>query len=134
LEKCTHYAGKRIFRPKRDEMAGEWRKLHNEELRDLYSSPCMIRIIKSRRMRWVGLVARMGRKRTAYRLLVGKRRLATPRGGWVDNIRMDLELGWGDVNWCGLQPEDAPVITGNPPIEQVFILDLVMHLNGCKGV
>jgi hypothetical protein len=63
---------RRIFGPKRDEMTGEWRKLHNEELRDLYSSPSIIRIIKSRRMRWAGHVARMGKKRNAYRLLVGK--------------------------------------------------------------
>jgi hypothetical protein len=69
----------RIFGPKRDEVTGEWRKLHNEEFRDLYSSPCTIRIIKSRRMRWAGHVARMGEKRNAYRLLVempeGKRPL-----------------------------------------------------------
>jgi hypothetical protein len=63
---------RRIFGPKRDEVAGEWRKLHNEKLRDLYSSPSIIRIIKARRMRWVEHVARMGEKRNAYRLLVGK--------------------------------------------------------------
>jgi hypothetical protein len=62
---------KRIFGPKRDKVTGEWRKLHNEQLRDLYSSPSIIRIIKWRRMRWVGHVARMGEKRNAYRLLVG---------------------------------------------------------------
>jgi hypothetical protein len=62
----------RIFGTKRDEVTGEWRKLHNEELRDLYSSPSIIRIIKLRRMRWEGHVARMGAKRNAYRLLVGK--------------------------------------------------------------
>jgi hypothetical protein len=62
---------RRIFGPKRDEVTREWRKLHNEELRDLYSSPSIIRIIKSRRMRWAGHVARMG-ERNAYRLLVGK--------------------------------------------------------------
>jgi hypothetical protein len=65
---------RRIFGPKRDEMTGEWRKLHKEELRDLYSSPSIIRIIKSRRMRWAGHVTRMGAKRNAYRLLVVKAR------------------------------------------------------------
>jgi hypothetical protein len=63
---------RRIFGSKRNEVTGEWRKLHNEEIRDLYSSPSIVRIIKSRRMRWVGRVARMGEKRNAYRLLVGK--------------------------------------------------------------
>jgi hypothetical protein len=97
----------RIFGPKRDEVTGEWRKLHNEELRDLYSSPSIIRIIKPRRMRWVGHVARMGEKRNVYRLLVGtpegKRPLGRPRRRWVDNTRMDLgEVGWGDVDWIGL--------------------------------
>jgi hypothetical protein len=61
---------RRIFGPKRDEVTGEWRKLHNEELPDLYSSPSIIRIIKSKRMRWTGHAARMGEKRNAYRLLV----------------------------------------------------------------
>jgi hypothetical protein len=89
---------RRIFVPKRDEMTREWRKLHNEELRDLYSSPSIIRIIKSRRMRWAGHGARMGEKMNAYRLLVGnpegKRPLGRPRCRWVDNIRMDLgEVG-----------------------------------------
>jgi hypothetical protein len=98
---------KRIFGPNRDEVTGEWRKLHNEELRDLYSSPSIIRIIKSRRMRWAGHVARMREKRNGYRLLVGKpegkRPLGRPRRRWVDNIRMDLgEVGWGDVDSIGL--------------------------------
>jgi hypothetical protein len=63
---------KKIFGPKRDEVTGEWKKLHNEELRDVYSSPSIIKIIKSRRMRWAGHVARMGEKRKVYKLLVGK--------------------------------------------------------------
>jgi hypothetical protein len=63
---------RKIFGPKRDEVTGEWRKWHNEVLRDLYSSPSVIRIVKSRRMRWAGHVARMGERRNAYRLLVGK--------------------------------------------------------------
>jgi hypothetical protein len=95
---------RRIFGPKRDEVMGGWMKLHNEELQDLYSSPSIIRMIKSRRMRWAGYAARMGEKRNAYRLLVGKpegkRPLGRPRCRWVDNIKMDLlEIGWG---WCGL--------------------------------
>jgi hypothetical protein len=93
---------RRIFGPKRDEGTGEWRKLHNEELRDLYSSPSIITIIKSR-MRWTGHVARMGEKRNAYRLLVGKPPLGRPRRRWVDDIRMELgEVGWGDVYWIDL--------------------------------
>jgi hypothetical protein len=94
---------RRIFGPKRDEVTGEWRKLHNEELRDLYSSPSIIRIVKSRRMRWAGHVARMGEKRNAYRLLVekpeGKRPLGRPRRRWVYNIRMER---WDGVKWTGL--------------------------------
>jgi hypothetical protein len=95
---------RRIFGQKRDEVTGEWRKLHNKELHDLYSSPSIIRIIKSRRMRGTVHVARMREKRNAYRLLVrnpeGKRPLGRPRRRWMDNIRMDLgEVGWGDVDW-----------------------------------
>jgi hypothetical protein len=98
-------------------MTGEWRKLHNEELRDLYSSPSIIRIIKSSRMRWAGHVARMREKRNAYRLLVGKpegkRPLERPKRIWVDNIRMDLgEVGWGDVDWIGLAHDG----TGGEPL------------------
>jgi hypothetical protein len=98
---------RRIFGPKRDEVTGEWRKLHNEGLSDSYSSPSIIKIIKSRRMRWAGNVARMGEKRNTYRLLVGKpegkRPLGRRRRRWVDNIRIDLgEVGWGDVDWIGL--------------------------------
>jgi hypothetical protein len=96
-----------IFGPKIDEVTGEWRKLPNEELHDLYSSPCIIRIIKKRIMRLAGHVARMGEKRNAYRLLVGKPEgkgpLEGPRRRWMYNTRMGLvEVGWGDVDWIGL--------------------------------
>jgi hypothetical protein len=91
---------RRIFGPKRDGVTGEWRRLHNEELNDLYSSPTIVRVIKSRRMRWAGHVARMGEGRGAYRILVGRpkgrRPLGRPRLRWEDNIKMDLqEVGWG---------------------------------------
>jgi hypothetical protein len=88
-------------------VTGEWRNLHNKELHDLYYLPSIIKIIKSRRMRWAGNVARVGKKRNVYRLLVakpeGKRQLGRPRHRWVDNIRMDPgEIGWGGVDWIGL--------------------------------
>jgi hypothetical protein len=88
-------------------VTGGWRKLHKEELRDLYSSPSIIRIIKSRRTRWAGHVARRGEKINAYRFLVGKpvgeRPLGRPRRRWVANIKMDLlEIGLGGVNWIAL--------------------------------
>jgi hypothetical protein len=95
---------RRIFGPKRDEVTGGWRKVHNEELHNLYSSPSIIRVIKSRRLRWAGHVARMGEKRNAYRILArkpeGKRPLGRPRRRRVDNIKMDLrEIGWDGVDW-----------------------------------
>jgi hypothetical protein len=98
---------RRIFGPKRDEVMGGWGKLHNEELHDLYCSPSISRIIKSRRMRWAGHVARMGEKRNVYRLLVGmperKRPLGRPRRRWIDNIKMHpLEIGLSGVDWIGL--------------------------------
>jgi hypothetical protein len=98
---------RRIFGPKRDEVPRDWRRLHNEELNDLYSSPNIIRVIKSRRMRWVGHVARMGKGRGAYRVLVGRpegrRPFGRPRRRWEDNIKMDLqELGWGGMDWIDM--------------------------------
>jgi hypothetical protein len=88
----------RLFGSQRDEVTGGWRKLHNEELHNLYSSPSIVRIIKSRRMRWTVYVALMGKKRNAYSILVGKperkRPLERPRRRWVENIKMDLrEIG-----------------------------------------
>jgi hypothetical protein len=97
----------RIFGPKRDEVTGEWRGLRNKELYALHSSPNIIRVIKSKRLRWTGHVARMGERRGAYRALVGKpdgrRPLERPRRRWEDNIKMDLrEVGWRGMDWINL--------------------------------
>jgi hypothetical protein len=97
---------RRIIGPKREE-DGSWRKLHNDELHSLYSSPNIIRVIKSRSMRWAGRVARMGEGRGVYRVLVarpeGKRSLGRPRRRWEDNIKMDLgEIGIDGANWIQL--------------------------------
>jgi hypothetical protein len=91
---------RRVFGTKRDEITGEWRKLHKEELRDLYSLPNIVRVVKPRRMRWEGHVARMGEGRGVHWVLVGKpegkRLLGRPRCRWEDNIKMDLqEVGGG---------------------------------------
>jgi hypothetical protein len=101
---------RRIFGPKRDDVTGEWRKLHNEELQTLYSYPDIIRQVKSRRMRWAGHVARMGEERKVYKVLVGKpegkRPLGRPKRRWEDGIRMDLrEIGLGDVDWIRLSQD-----------------------------
>jgi hypothetical protein len=98
---------RRIFGLKRDEVTGDRRKLHNEELHNLYSSPNIIRMIKSRRMRWAVHVTRMGEKRNAYRILVGKPKvkspLGRPRSGWMDNIKNDLrDIGWDGIDWIDL--------------------------------
>jgi hypothetical protein len=97
---------RRIFGPKRDEVTGEWKKLLNEELHNLYSSPDIIRQVKSRRMRWVGHVARMGEERKFYKFLVGKpegkRPLVRPRRRWENRITMDLrEIGLGGLHSTG---------------------------------
>jgi hypothetical protein len=97
----------RIFWPNCDEVKWNWRKLHNEKLNDLYSSPNIVRVTKSRRMIWAGHVARMGERRGIYRALLGKpegkRSLGSPRHGWEDNIKMDhQEVGCESMDWIEL--------------------------------
>jgi hypothetical protein len=98
---------RRVFGPKRDKVTGEWRKLHNEELNDLYSLPNNVRVVKSRRMRWAKHVARMGEDRGVHRVLVGKpeekRPLGRPRCRCGDNIEMDFqEVAGGRGDWMEL--------------------------------
>ena len=98
---------RRIFGPRRDWVTGEWRKLHKEELNDLYSSPNIVRVIKSRRLRWAGHVARMEEGRGVHKVLVGKPEgkspMGRPRRRWKDNIKMDLqEVGRGCGDWMEL--------------------------------
>jgi hypothetical protein len=98
---------RRIFGPKRNEVTGEWRKLHNEELHILYSSPNIIRQIKTRKLRWAGHVEHMGEERNVYKVWMGKpegkRPLGRPRRRWEDGIRMALrEIAWGSVEWIQL--------------------------------
>ena len=98
---------RRILVPKRDEVTGEWRKVHNEGLNDLYSLPNIFRVIQSRRMRWAGHVARIGEGRYVDRVLVGKpegkRSIGRPRRRWEDNIKMDLqEVLCGGMDWIDL--------------------------------
>jgi hypothetical protein len=118
LTVCENTVLRRIFRPKRDEVTIEWRKLHNEELNDLYSSP-NLGVIKSRTVRWAGHVAHMGERRGAYRVLVrkpeGKRPFGRPRLVWEDNIKMDLsEVGCESKDWIELaQDRDRWRARGN---------------------
>ena len=97
---------RRVFGPKRDGVTGEWRKLHNEELRDLYSLPNIVRVVKSRRMRWAWHVARMGEGRGVHRVIVGKhegkRPLGRPRRRWEDNMKVDLQEVGGGGDWMEL--------------------------------
>jgi hypothetical protein len=101
---------RRILGPKRDEVRRDWRKLHNEELNNLYFSPNIIRMIKSRGMRWAGHVAQIRKKRNVCRILVAKPKgrgpLGRPRCRWVDNIKMDLkETGWSSMDWIDLDQD-----------------------------
>ena len=122
-----------IFGPRRDEITGEWGRLLNEELNDLYSSPNIVRVIKSRRIRWAGHVARMGVETGMYRVLVGrsegKRPLGRPMLRWVDNIRKDpQEVGCGYMDWIGLT-QDRQVAEacecGNEPSGSVKCSELL---------
>ena len=101
---------RRVFGPKRDEVTGEWTKLHKEELSDLYSLPNIVRVVKSRRMRWAGYVARMGQGKVVYRVLVGKpegkRPLGRHRRRRDDNNKMDLQkVGGGCGDWMELSQD-----------------------------
>jgi len=107
LRVCENRVLRRIFGAKGDEVTGEWRKLHNEELNDVYCSPNIVWVIKSRRMRWAGHVACMGETRGIYKVLVGKpggkRPLGRPRRRWEDNVKTDLqEVGCGGMDWIEL--------------------------------
>jgi len=107
LRVCENMVLRRIFGAKGDEVTGEWRKLHNEELNDVYCSPNIVWVIKSRRMRWAGHVACMGETRGIYKVLVGKpggkRPLGRPRRRWEDNVKTDLqEVGCGGMDWIEL--------------------------------
>jgi hypothetical protein len=98
---------RRIFGLRRNDVTGKWRKRHNEELNDLYCSPSVVWMTKSRRMRWAGHVARMGERRGVYRVLVGKhegkRPLGRPRRRWEANIKMDVEeVVCGGMDWIEL--------------------------------
>jgi hypothetical protein len=101
----------RVFGPKRSDVTGEWRKLHTEEVNDLYTLSNIVRVVKSRRMRWAGHMARMGEDRGVHRVLVGrlegKRSLGRPRLRWEDNIKMDLQEVGGVVGtgWSWLRIE-----------------------------
>jgi len=106
-EECRLRVLRRVFGPKKDEVSGEWRKQHNEELNDLYSLPNIVRVVNSRRMRWAGHVAFMGEDRGVHGVLVGKpegkRPLGRPRRRCEDNIKMDLqEVGGGRGDWMEL--------------------------------
>jgi hypothetical protein len=111
---------RRIFRPKRDEVTGEWIKLHNEELNDLYSSPNIVRVIKSRRMKWMGQVARMEARTGVHGVLVGKPEGKRPPGGprlrWEDNIKIGIqEVRCGGMDWTGYRQMSGTCENGNEP-------------------
>jgi hypothetical protein len=125
----------RIFGPKTDEIIGSWRKLHNEELHNLYSSPNIIRMIMSRRMRWAGHIACIGKKRNANRVLVGKpegkRPLGRPRCRWEDNIKMGLRQEWygQDSSCSGEGPVEGSCEQGNEPSTSTKCWEVLEWMN-----
>jgi hypothetical protein len=139
---------RRIIGPKRDEVTGEWRKVYNFELHNFYSSPDIIRQVKSRRMRWVGHVALMGQERKVYKVWVGKpegkRPLGRPRRRWEDGIRMDLrEIGlWGCALYStgsGHEPVASCCECGDEPLgscatELVSYLEIMQKWNIVRNI
>jgi hypothetical protein len=130
----------RIFAPKRDEIIGILRKLHNEKFNNWYSLPKMIRMIKSRWVRWVEHATCMREKRNAYRVLVGKQERKRPlerrRCRWEDNIKINLrETGWGGMDWIHLsQNRDVlgPCEHGNEPLDSIKCLEILERLAACQ--
>ncbi|KAJ4436832.1 hypothetical protein ANN_16964 [Periplaneta americana] len=130
---------RKIFGAKRDEVTGEWRKLHNTELHALYSSPDIIRNLKSRRLRWAGHVARMGESRNAYRVLVGrpegKRPLGRPRRRWEDNIKMDLrEVGTADSSDTKSRDIRFRVRDNSTPVQRIYLASEQQQLGNARAV
>jgi hypothetical protein len=131
---------RRTFGPKMDEVTGGWRKLHNEDLHNLYSSPSIIRMMKSRRMRWAGHVAQIGDKRNPYRILMGKsereRLLRSPRRRWVDNITIDLRgIGWDDMDWIDLaQDRDQWRNLVNTVMNRRVLYNFEKYLSSCTTI
>jgi hypothetical protein len=131
----------RVFGPMRDEVTGEWRRLHNEELYALYSSPNIIRVIRSRRLRWAGHVACMGQKRQAYRVLVGRpegrRALGRPRSRWEDNIKMELQKNARErKDWVDLAQDRGQMADscecGNEASGSIKCREFLEHMSRCK--
>jgi len=131
---------RRIFGPKRDEVTREWVKQHNEGLNDMRSSPNILRVTKSRRMRWVRHVARMGEERGVYRILVGKpegkRLVRRPRRRWEDNIKMDFqEVGCGVLDWIEMaQDRDRWRALVNTVKNLRFPKNAGNFLTSCKSI